>query len=148
MKGKILFLLLCLPALTLGGMYRWVDDQGNVVYSQSPPPDGRRVREIAPPPAPAEPPEAAGKRLERTLESLEQSSRKREKRKEELAKRKKTEEERRRRCQAARRNLETLTTRPPNTLFQVGENEYRRFTPEERQRQIDELQKIIEKNCN
>jgi len=146
--GSNLYLLLLLPAVALAGTYRWVDDEGNVVYSQTPPPDGREVREIAPPPPPAEDPAAAKKRLEALTEEAEKSSQRRREQKEAQDRKKAEAERRRKNCEAARYNLQLFVNRPPNVLFKMGENEYRRFTPEERQQQIDKLQKIIEENCD
>ena len=146
--GSSFCLFLLLPAVALAGTYRWVDDEGNVVYSQTPPPDGREVREIAPPPSPAEDPAAARKRLKALTEEAEKSSQRRREQRESQNRKKAEAERRQKNCEAARYNLELFLNRPPNVLFKTGENEYRRFTPEERQQQIDKLQKIIEKNCD
>jgi len=143
-----LTLLLLLPVLTLAGAYRWVDDEGNVVYSQTPPPDAREVRKMAPPPPPAEDPAAVKKRLERTTRELEKASQRRREQKDEQARKKAEAEHRRKNCAAARQNLERLINRPPNTLFRVGRDEYRRFTPEERQRRIEKMRQIVKENCN
>ena len=40
-------------------IYKWVDDNGSVIYSQTPPPKGTEAKKIkAPPPAPVDPIEA------------------------------------------------------------------------------------------
>ena len=48
------FFLVCglLPMLAAGQAYRWVDDKGQVHYSQVPPP-GRKAEPVGPPPPPA-----------------------------------------------------------------------------------------------
>lgn len=79
-------------------MYKWVDEQGNVSYSQSPPPDARNLRKIAPPPPPPTRPEtpatkpapAAGEKAPLDEEAL----------REEIAAAKKKN------CDTARRNAE------------------------------------------
>lgn len=142
----ILFLSLSglnLPAAT----YRWLDDDGHVVYSQAPPSDGRNYREISAPPPPAGDPEATRKRLEEAHEALTGDRKAQEQQKQEGDRKKVQAERRRQNCEAARKDLATLTSRPPNTLFKVGDKEYRRFTPEERQARIDHLKKVIEENC-
>jgi hypothetical protein len=55
--GAALMLLLAFP--TQAAMYRWVDPDGNVVYSEMPPPGARDVKTIAPPPRPPAPAEQA-----------------------------------------------------------------------------------------
>ncbi len=140
-------LLPCLLALPAAAeIYRWVDENGTVVYSQTPPPDGRRTTTVAPPPPPAEDPAVARKRLEEQIRRLEQSA---EARRKAEAKKAKTREEaarREARCRQARRNLEILNTRPPNTLYRVGD-EYRRFTMEELEARRRQLEAAIEEHC-
>ncbi len=148
MKIQLSLYLLLLPAIALAGVYRWTDDQGNVVYSQTPPPDGRPVERMAPPPLPAEPPHAARKRLERIHKRLEESAKARQRRKREAAKTDADAARRQQNCRAARENLERLTNRPSNTLYRVGENDYRRLTPEERRQRIEKMRKIVKENCN
>lgn len=143
-------LLIILSLLSLGvhaTTYRWVDDSGTVVYSQIPPSDGRPTTVIGAPPPPAESPEATRRRLEAATERLDQSAREREKLKQEQAQKKQEAAQRKKNCEAARKNLETLKSRPPNTLYKVGDDEYRRFTVEELNQKMRDMEKIIEKNC-
>ncbi len=147
-QNTLLILFLSLFSLNLSAAtYRWLDDNGQVVYSQVPPGDGRDYREISAPPPPAEDPEAAQKRLEEARKALTEDRKAREQQKQDATRKKALAERRRQNCEIARKNLETLTSRPPNTLFKVGDDEYRRFTPEERQKRIDQLKKIIQENC-
>jgi len=143
----ILFSLLFAAGLN-AGIYRWVDDQGNVVYSQTPPPDARPAEKLRPPPPPAEDPQTARQRLNEQLETLEKSAEERRKKKERLAKEKARQEQRQKACEIARKNLETLSTRPPNSLFKTGDGEYRRYTIEELEQKKAEMRKAIEKYCN
>ena len=130
------------------GVYRWVDDQGNVVYSQTPPPDGRETKLMAPPPPPAEDPDAAMERIRAQSEALEKASQERQKQQQEKKQKAQLEAQRKANCEAARKNLETLRSRPPNTLYRTGKDEYRRFTIDELNQQIKEQEKIIQENCN
>jgi hypothetical protein len=131
----------------MAGIYRWVDDQGQVVYSQTPPPGDREVSELAPPPPPAEAPDAALERIRSQTRKLEKASQERREEKAEKDKRKQEEKIRKKNCETARRNLETLKSRPPNTLYRTGEGEYRRFTIDELNQQIAEQEKLIRENC-
>ena len=138
-----LFALSLFSLNSTAGVYRWVDDQGNVVYSQTPPPDGRDAKLMAPPPPPAEDPEAAMERVRSQTEALDKASQERQKQLEERKKRAQLEAQRKANCEAARKNLETLRSRPPNTLYRTGEDEYRRFTIDELNQQMKDQEKII-----
>ncbi len=146
---KLEYLILFLYFSTIPAwstIYRWVDDNGQVVYSQTPPPPGREARTVAPPPPPAESPEAARQRLQKQLETLDALDEKRRKAKEEEQKKAQEARKKAEICQRARGNLEVLTKRPPNTLFKVGD-EYKRFTPEERDKKIEQMKKLIRQTC-
>ncbi len=129
------------------GMYRWVDDQGKVVYSQQPPPDGRDSRVIAPPPPPAEKAEDTANATRELNRKLDAIAEERAKAKEKQLKAKAEKKEREARCNSARKNLKILTERPPNTLYKTPDNQWKRFTPEEFAEQVTNLKKAIEENC-
>jgi len=129
------------------GMYRWVDDQGKVVYSQQPPPDGRDSRVIAPPPPPAEKAEDAAnatRELNRKLDAIAEERRKAQDEKRKARAERKQREER---CAAARKDLKTLNENPPQTLYHTSDGQWKRFTPEERAERLKMLNKAIEENC-
>ena len=129
-------------------MYRWTDDQGNVTYSQSPPPDDRPVTTVAPPPPPsAEEAAASRERLDRQIEQLNAENEKKLKAQEERNKKAMEAEENRKRCEIAKKNLETLTSRPPNTLYSIDGKEYKRFTTEEYEAEIKKYKETISKYC-
>jgi len=145
----LLFSCLVLTAAAAqADVYRWTDDSGHTVYSQTPPLDGRPAARLSDPPPPAEDPETARKRLESQLETLEKAADARKKAAAEKSKAKKEKTAREERCRKARHNLRILESRPPNTLYKVGENEYRRFTVEELEAQRAKLRRIIEQDCD
>ena len=127
--------------------YRWVDDEGNTVYSQLPPPDGRNMKAIAPPPPPAESHEEAREKLDQQIKQLNEAGEKRLKDKEAAAKKQADAQHNKQQCTNARSNLEAINNRPPQTLFQTGDDEYKRFTPEQRAAQIKQANEIIKKHC-
>ena len=131
----------------MAGMYRWTDDQGNVVYSQQPPPDNRDVRQIAPPPPPAEKTENASQSVQELQKKLDAAAQERREAMDEKKKAKAEQEQRKKRCQAARQDLKTLNERPPNTLYNMPDGQWKRLTPEERAERIKMLNKAIETNC-
>lgn len=141
-----------LSALLLGwslaapaAMYKWVDDQGQVHYSQYPPKD-REAQAIAPPPPPATPAAEAQKKLEETLRSLDETRKAREESAQKAADEAAEAERIRGNCEAARANLERLTTGGRKKI--VGEDGVAYYmTEEERQKRIQEARDQIDKYC-
>ena len=131
----------------MAGMYRWIDDQGNVVYSQQPPPDNRDAREIAPPPPPAEKADKASQSIQELQKKLDAAAMERRKAAEEKKKAKAEQKQRKERCLAARQDLKALNERPPNTLYNMPDGQWKRLTPEERAERIKMLNEAIETNC-
>lgn len=70
LRAAAFFVVLLLPLVAGAQVYRWVDDKGQVHYSQVPPP-GARARELAPPPPSAAAPnqDALNKALEDTVKA-------------------------------------------------------------------------------
>jgi hypothetical protein len=125
--------------------YRWVDESGEVVYSQFPPPPGTAVDTLPPPPPPAEP--DAGRELRETLQRLEDSREDRE-----LARERADEEaaqarQQARGCAAAEQNIQVYRDSPPNRLIRDSSGEYRRVTPEQREAKIREAQDYLDRHC-
>ena len=142
-----MFGILLFATVASAQMYRWTDDDGNVVYSQTPPPDNRPAKSITAPPPPAENPERIRKETEELHKQLDELAKERKEKEEE---KQRDEEERRQKatsCQIAKKNLKRIQERPPNTLWGLPDGSYKRFTVEERQKEIDKFNKIIEENC-
>jgi hypothetical protein len=147
MLGQTLpFLIACLliAAPATGKTYRWVNEEGVTVYSQTPPAEGEA--EVLRPPPP--PPTGAATRtpVQERLEELEAQRAEQEKKAREQAR---AEQERQRReanCRAARRNLEALQG-PPRRLYATAGGEFQRFTEEERQARIEEAREQVEVFC-
>jgi len=135
--------LLAGPALA--DTYRWTDDQGQIIYSQLPPPDDRPYTRIGTPPPPAD---AAGDKAR--LEALRQGlADRREDRELSRQKQQDTAQDqaiRDKNCITARANLRTLQS-GGNRLVRLPDGSYTRFTPEERQRRVEEAQRYIKENC-
>lgn len=138
---------LVLSAPAMAEMYRWVDDSGTVVYSQTLPPDGRATSTVAPPPPPSSSAGAEQQQLQAELKQAGAALKKQaeEERKQQDAAAKNAE--RKRNCDAARQNLDLILNRPPQTRFQMPNGEYRRFTDEEREAEIKKAREFVDKNC-
>jgi len=141
------FIVLVATAQAADGVYKWVDDSGEVVYSQFPPSDQQRQPEILkPPPPPAESPDRARDRLNQQLQQYEDNREDRELAAEKAAEDSQKAEIARQRCQAARHNLQGINGRA-RQLFRAPDGQVRRLTDEERQAQRAELEQIIAKDC-
>lgn len=141
-------LLACLLILVTNPLaaetYKWVNEDGVVTFSQSPPPgqtaERIKLRDTGPSKGPS-----SQDRLNQLRQRLADSAEDRD-----MKKQKKTEEEEakklnRQNCQAARSNLSKLDSLG-NRLYQQG-GEFRRLSEEERQRLMSQERENIKKNC-
>ena len=143
---------LCLCGLVLSGsieaaLYRWVDDSGTTVYSQSPPPDGK-AELIQGGPKGATPGEtsAARARLQRTIEADFDQREERKKAAPEKAKREEAEARRKRNCTAARQDLEALKAPGPRRV-RYPDGTYRNLTSDDAKEQRDLAQQQVDEFC-
>ena len=139
-------LIFCsLPALAAKGYHLWYDEDGQAVYSQFAPGQGRESEVVKPPPPPAESPEVARGRLEQRLQQFEDNREDENLAAEKTAAADTEASQKRQRCEAARKNLTLLDGRA-RQLFQTPEG-IRRLTDEERQAKRAEMEKIIAEEC-
>ncbi|MCW8907992.1 MAG: DUF4124 domain-containing protein [Sedimenticola sp.] len=123
-------------------MYRWVDENGVTVYSQSPPATGQaeevKVHTSTAAPAPQAPkPENPGTESDNGAATDDGPS------KEEIAESSRIKAEN---CQAARHNLD-LYTNLGNKLVKTPDGLYKRLSEEERQEKIRESQRLMDEYC-
>ncbi len=148
MKLPIIFTLILLTGLTTGSqaaMYKWVDEDGQTVYSQTPPPSGQSTR-IKPPPPPAETPEEARQRLNQRLQKFEDKAEDKELAGQKEAKDEELAEVFKRNCAAAQNNLFFLESNPRKLVGQP-DGSYVRITEEERQQKMQEAREQVERFC-
>lgn len=132
--------------LAQAAMYKWVDDKGVTQYTQYPPPD-RKTEIIVPPPPPAEDPEGAQKKLEATLQKLDEERKAKATAQEESQKTADEAKQRQKVCQDAHSNLEKLTTGGRRRM--IGPDGVASYLPEEeRQQKITEAKEAIKKYCD
>lgn len=144
MRTTLISLILVLGSMVTGvttaATYKWVDEEGNVNYSQVPPPGHRKVEKIAPPPAVAPPPP--------TTETAKQTGEKRaEPDKGEQQPAVDTEQEAeiyKRNCEIATSNLDVYKT---SNRIKTPDGNIVRLTDEMREQKIMEAQEAIEKYC-
>ena len=137
---------LAFMGLAQAAMYKWVDDKGVTQYTQYPPPD-HEVKVMVPPPPPAEDPEGAQKKLEATLQKLDEERKAKATATEESQKAADVAKQRKQLCEAARGNLEKLTTGGRRRV--TGPDGVATYLPEEeRQQKITEAKEAIKKYCD
>ena len=144
MNKLALLLALLVSAAVQAEIYRWVDENGVTIYSQTPPPDSEAKRiKTSPAPTGAE---NSQRQLEEEMQKLEDYREDKA-----LAEEKRQKEERERQlneenCRKARSNLDNLTALS-RRLLKMPDGSYQRLTEEQRQQKMEEARKMIEKYC-
>ena len=125
--------------------FRWVDENGVVSYSQTPPPSGKaETVEIRP--TPQQDPGAAKARLNRLRQQLEDREEDRQLARESQQKTAAESAKREKNCQAARDNLRNLEGLG-NRLLHTSNGEYVRLTEDERQTRMQTARDNIKSYC-
>lgn len=139
----VLAALLLAAQPVAAAIYKWVDEQGNVHYSQTPPLD-REAQTLSAPPPPGDG-RGSAQSLKEKMEAFDERQEAREKSAQE---RKQAEDEAARRqalCEQARANLQTLTSRGQVRILE-GETT-RMLSEEERQAEIAKAREQIDQFC-
>lgn len=129
-----------------GRMYRWVDENGVTVYSQSPPPSGQNATQIKPLSPPSTGEEEAWKDVERMMQKSSDLEQKRQIKADEKKKEEEKKQVKKTNCVAARRNLQVLQG-SARARFRTPDGNYRRYTAEERRQKIEEAQAQVKQYC-
>ncbi|MES9972594.1 MAG: DUF4124 domain-containing protein [Candidatus Thiodiazotropha sp.] len=145
MKKTFLFaFLLLFINLVAAETYRWVNEDGVVTYSQTPPPnvDAETVNIKTPPASSAD---DSKKRLEELRQKLADSAEDRALKKAQKQEQAEIKAENKKNCSTARKNLEQLTALA-NRLYKT-EDGYVRLTEEDRQQKMQQAREQIKKYC-
>ncbi|MEW8625285.1 MAG: DUF4124 domain-containing protein [Candidatus Thiodiazotropha sp.] len=145
MQSRILLILLLLISTPISAeTYRWVNEDGVVTYSQTPPPEGKSevVKTYS---APSSDAAAAKQRLQKLRQDLADREEDRAQKKAEKQEIEQSKKIRKENCKTARANLQTLRSLD-NRLYKVGD-EYLRLTEPQKQERIQQAQKQIEEYC-
>jgi hypothetical protein len=147
-KAQILAALItaCACVSTPAAMYRWVDENGVTVYSQTPPPSGDAVKLRKRPPPPARDVEAARQRTEQQREGVFDQTEAEKQAATEQAMREDEAHQREKNCAAARDNLETYQNLGPRRI-RTADGRYLRLSEDEVRMEIDKAQAQIEEFC-
>jgi len=133
------------PAADSQNMYKWIDDQGEVHYTQFPPP-GRKTEKMQPPPPPAESPNASGNDLQQQLDAVNKQNQEQLQGAKDAKQWAQIQKIRRDNCETAHKNLINLE-RGGNVRYMGPKGEVIRLTEEDRQKRIDEANAQIKENC-
>jgi hypothetical protein len=134
------------PAADSQNMYKWTDDQGEVHYTQFPPP-GRQTEKLQPPPPPAKSPSAGGNDLQQQLEAVEKQNQEQLQGAKDAKQWAQIQKIRRENCETAHKNLVNLQ-RGGNVRYMEPDGKVMHLTEEERQKRIDEANSQIKENCD
>ncbi|MCU7849642.1 MAG: DUF4124 domain-containing protein [Candidatus Thiodiazotropha sp. (ex Lucinoma kastoroae)] len=145
MKQHLFFALIVLFSTTASAeIYRWVNEDGVVIFSRTPPPGAKaetvKIRNSSP--SSANDSEDRLKKLhQRLADSEEDRGLKKAKQREQAEDKARNKQN----CNAARKNLEQLTALA-NRLYKVGD-EYLRLTEEDRQKRMQQARDQIKEHC-
>lgn len=147
--GATLLVGILLAGSPQAAIYRWVDNQGGVHYTETPPPVGNKdrgtkVRTLGAPTGGLE----QGRQRSQTIQNqLKDIQSQREKATEEQAKQEEEATRRETNCKVARQNLANLEIRTNRRLLDK-EGNVTAITEEERAKRIEEARAQIEENCS
>ncbi|KAA3627776.1 MAG: DUF4124 domain-containing protein [Proteobacteria bacterium] len=147
--GVLLAAGIAISTVAQAAIYRWVDDQGVVHYTETPPPAsnkdrGSRIRTLSAPTGGTEQGRQRSEAIQNRLKTIEDQ---RKKSTEEQTRLDAETERRETVCKAARQNLANLEIRT-NRRVRDSEGNITVMTEEERNEKMEEARAQIEKNCN
>lgn len=147
-SATILFALLtvCAPTSAHATMYRWTDENGVTVYSQSPPPSGDAVRLKKQRAPSTETTKAAQEHLRLQREQAFDEEEARKKADAERAKKETEQAQRAENCTAAQENLAKFQNLGPR-MIQTADGRFLRLSEDEIETQITKAQGQIDANC-
>lgn len=140
----IISLILLTPATAR--TYRWVDENGQTVYSQSRPPSGEVTIIKPPPPAPASEPNETMNKLKARLDASDKTKKKENDAKEKGDKVARNAEIKKKNCEKAKSNLTGLEQNA-RVRMKMDDGNYKHLTDEERAAEIEKAKKAIEQYC-
>ncbi len=136
-------LLACLSAPVMAEIYKWVDAEGNVHYTQNPPPDGVEAALIKPPPRVDA--AAAEEALKEKLEGIDSRADARRKQAAEQQQADAKMKARERRCADAKRRRDSYRAPRVNAIAKDGT--YTRLPEEQRLSELKKTNDYISEHC-
>jgi len=140
----LITILLTLPSILCAETYKWVNEDGVVTYSQTPPPDVD-TETVHIKSAPPKSGQSSREKLDNLRQRMADSAEDRELQKTKQKEEKEIAALKQQNCEAARGNLQRLEGLG-SRLYKKG-GEYMRLTEEERQSLMQEERENIKANC-
>lgn len=134
-----------LHAASKDAIYKWVDDSGEVHYTQVPP-QNREYETLKQASAPADDPDRIRSGLQEKVDAMDKAQEERAVAAQDAEQWSRIQKLRRKNCEIAKKNLANLN-QGGNKAFMTPDGEVIRLTDDERQRRIDEANKQIKENC-
>jgi hypothetical protein len=144
--GALLAVSAAVPAADTQGIYKWTDDQGEVHYTQFPPP-GHSAEKLHAVPPPASPPQVLDKDLQQQMQTMQQQKKEQQQGARDAKEWAEIQKIRRQNCDTANKNLVSLQ-RGSNVRYVDTDGKVKHLTEEERNKRIDEANKQIKEYCN
>ena len=148
LKRIVLLLLSVYGALAYAGgaVYKWVDEQGNVQYRDTPPPAGVNYQIIQRPPAAGQESETAISEQRKKAEAADKARQTPQQSQPGAASADDFEARRAAGCKQAKTNLEILV-KSPHPIRTEADGKQIVLTEEQRQEEIEKNQKFAEEYC-
>ncbi len=141
--------LLCLAAfflnssITFAAMYKWVDEEGNTHYSQSPPPGDIKGETIKPPPRIN--PEYDTKKQGERSQMLDDIQKKREQAREEQLKAEEESAQKQKQCEQARARLASYER--PRIMVKDADGNPTRIGEDQRMAELEKSRELVRELC-
>ena len=124
-------------------MYKWVDDKGQTVYSDQPPPASIKSEIVRPPPPPANP--NALKEMVNADTEMKQREKARIEKAKDAEKKRADAEKRQEMCAAAQQQLKMLLREDLYRFDAQGQRVY--MDADARRQEMEQQQKLAQQNC-
>jgi len=135
-----------LSPLTSAKTYRYINEKGEVVYTQFLPPKDAESTIIKAPPPPPSTAEESDKQLSDTMQKNKTSEANNQEASNNEAIKEKNAKTKSSNCKAAKNNLAVLKAPKRNKIVDSKGNKIK-YSDSQRQQQIEAAQKIIKENC-
>lgn len=142
----ITILLLIWIDPTLARTYRWVDENGVTIYSQSPPPSGKATIIKTPPPSSSSKPGETLEKLRARLNEVNESNKKKSEAKAKEKKAAEDTETNQRICESAKKHLAYLE-QSGRIKKKMEDGNYKILAEEEKTAEMDKTREAISEYC-
>jgi hypothetical protein len=142
----LLMLVWCAAAYAGGTIYKWVDEQGNVHYLDTPPPPGGNYQIIHKSPAPGQDPTAVMNELKKKVEAVDKARETQQQSQQQRTQQADLETKRAESCEQAKQNLEILA-KSSHPIRTEADGKQTVLTEEQRRDEVQKNQKLVEQYC-